>query len=184
MTYNPNIPLGTDFPSQSRSQFLTNFGQLNTLFGADHFPFNYATVALRGRHQFVTLEQQAAGPATSGTQVALYSKAAAGATNLFMRRATSGTEVQLSSNADPIVATSGQTFLPGGLVMKWGQFTMSSHHTFVSYPVTGFPTNTLAVVVSPFLNNVSAYYVSTWSSGSFLIVGTTGDAFTYIAVGY
>ena len=57
MTYLPSIPSGADIPSMSQSQIQTNFQQLENVFGADHYAWDYATTLLRGLHQQVTLPQ-------------------------------------------------------------------------------------------------------------------------------
>lgn len=46
----------------------------------------------------VILKQQSAGPATSATQLGIYVKEVSGQPELFYRKASSGTEVQLTSN--------------------------------------------------------------------------------------
>ena len=120
MVFNPNIPQGTDAPSASQSQLLTNFQQVNTIFALNHYAFNDATAGLRGMHRAVVLEAQAAGPATSATQGALYSKIISGQPNLVWRRLNSGPEIQMTSNLTPIIAATGYTMIPGGLVLQWG----------------------------------------------------------------
>ena len=82
MTYSPNIPQAADIPSQSQSQILTNFQQLNTIFSRDHFAFDDATSNLRGHHQFVQLTRQAADPVVSiSPGGCIYGKQAGGGTN-------------------------------------------------------------------------------------------------------
>ena len=78
MTYNPSIPQSTDIPSQSQSQLLTNFTQLNTVFSTNHVAFNNATVANRGKHNDVSLLQQAIEPAAVANEGQLYTKGVAG----------------------------------------------------------------------------------------------------------
>jgi hypothetical protein len=120
MTYNPLIPQPTDQPSASQSQILTNFTQLNTIFSSNHYAFNDATVALRGQHRVVVLEQQAVGPATTATQGALYTKAWGGSPNIYFRRKSSGSEVLMTANTDPIALPVGYTFLPNSMGIQWG----------------------------------------------------------------
>ena len=40
MTFNANIPMAGDIPSQSQRQILANFTALNTVFAVDHLAFN------------------------------------------------------------------------------------------------------------------------------------------------
>lgn len=60
MTYNPNIPQATDNPSNSQSQILANFQQLNMQYGTagDHVPFTASTN--NGKHNSVTWLDQTA----------------------------------------------------------------------------------------------------------------------------
>lgn len=72
MTYNPNIPQSTDNISVSQGNLLTNFQQINALYGtnsagagvpgADHVAFNDATSANRGLHKKVTFTNVTADP--------------------------------------------------------------------------------------------------------------------------
>lgn len=74
MTYKPGTPLPTDRPSISQGDLKTNFGQLNTIFKANHFEYDWATVADRGKHRFVTFVKQAADPVITGTDWATFVK--------------------------------------------------------------------------------------------------------------
>lgn len=107
MTYNPNIPLGTDIPSQSQAQFLTNFQQLNTVFDIDHIPFNDVTAANRGKHDKSTYVELAVDPATAVNEVALYSKEVTGITELFIRAESAGAVTQVSTVPFTNVANAG-----------------------------------------------------------------------------
>ena len=49
MTYNPNIPQATDRPSVSQGQILTNFLQIEDVFGQNHVEFDDVVVNNRGR---------------------------------------------------------------------------------------------------------------------------------------
>jgi hypothetical protein len=131
MTYNPNIPQGIDLPSASQPQLLTNFNQANTLFALNHYTFNDATVALRGKHKIVVMPV-AAAPATTATEAALYTKAypVTLKPTLYFRQNNSGSEIQMSGptpiftqfvyNGKP--ALRANTFLPGGLLFQYGYF--------------------------------------------------------------
>lgn len=124
MTFSPNIPQGTDQPSQSQSQILTNFQQINTVFGANHVSLIDSTVANRGKHNIVVMPQQASGAATNSTEGALYTKALGGAPNLYWRRNSNGAEIPMTSNVTPSSAANGFTFLPGNMLMQWGTTTI------------------------------------------------------------
>lgn len=80
MTYNPNIPQGSDDISVSQVDLLGNFGSLNTVFSVDHVA--YDAVADSGKHNKVTFVRQASAPAipVGSTKVAVYGALPAGGT--------------------------------------------------------------------------------------------------------
>ena len=71
MSYDPNIPLATDFISDSQSQIKTNFTQLNTQFGEDHVALITGTNA--GMHDRVRTPERAAIPVASAGLPVIYS---------------------------------------------------------------------------------------------------------------
>jgi hypothetical protein len=190
MTYYPLIPQAGDIPSQSQAQILSNFTEIDTDFGKDHVALTDATVANRGFHKYSRYQLQATGPATTVNQVALYCKNDGVAPNLYFRRSNipaGGAEIVMTANVTPVNATTGQSFLPGGIIMKWGQFTMVGSPYVYTYPVGigAFPTATLCVLVSPFLGAPPAVIpvVTAWNNLSFTVAANPGQALTYIAIG-
>lgn len=71
MTYNPSIPAINTRIDQTYNLITTNFNQLNVIFNADHYQWNYVTVGDRGLHRQVTLLQQAA-PAAGALRGEIY----------------------------------------------------------------------------------------------------------------
>jgi hypothetical protein len=124
MTYTPDTPLPTDLPSYSQGIFRTNFNELNTIFSENHFTFNDATVAKRGKHNFVTLPVRAGDPGGLGaTEIALFCENLsigdpATPTELVMKRG-GGSRIYLSG-PEPTKASDGCSFLPGKLLIQWG----------------------------------------------------------------
>ena len=148
MTYLPSIPSGADIPSMSQSQIQTNFQQLENVFGADHYAWDYATTLLRGLHQQVTLPQLAAAPATTSTQLAVYTKSDGTSPQLFVRRKSSGTEIQMTAAQNPVVANPGYTFLPGGLLVQWGNLSIvGSSTSTITFP-TAFSASPYSVTIT------------------------------------
>lgn len=150
MTYSPNIPQATDIPSQSQAQLLTNFQQLNTIFDLNHVTYNDAAVADRGKHRFTTLIDQSPAPSTAANELAVYSAAVSGVSQLFFRRESNGSSVQLTGQ-DPVAAATGSAFLSGGVILKWGVFSFLNL-SFVANPVfvTPFPTACFVVLLTDF----------------------------------
>lgn len=109
--YNPDIPKPADQPSQSQSLLLENFQGIEDWVDVDHVLFSDPDDA--GKHNKVSLIEQGADPAAVANQIAVYSKAVSGTTQLFLRR----------ENGDVIDWTSrsvNRTVLPSGLVLQWG----------------------------------------------------------------
>ncbi len=185
MTYNPNIPISSDIPAQSQAQFLTNFQQLNTVFDADHVPFNDATSANRGKHDKSTYIA-GSDPATAAGEIAVYSKNAGGVPELFMRDQSSGTVIQLSKGV-PSATFPGSTFLPGGVSMKWGNLTFSGTSGSAVYS-SAFTASPFSVVLTPVnpAAQASSWRVDTTSLSGFTMAtnpSVTNAVFFYIALG-
>lgn len=195
MTYNANIPQSTNLVSNSQAQLLENFSQLNTQFGIDHTPFNNAGSNGDGFHKKVTLKL-VTDPAAATSEDILYNKQVTytGPTTrneLFMRQSSAdgSAVIQLTDLYQAIsTATTGSTFLPGGLVLKWGQFSIASGSSGSANFVSRFNSTALVVTAAPFNASAAAnnWYVSTWNATSLTIATTTSFSnanFTYIAIG-
>lgn len=158
MTYNNSIPQANDLISQSQSQILTNFSQLYSVFAQDHIEYDDSTAADRGKHKQVTLKELSAGPATTATEIALYTKDVSGTTRLFYRTPSSGDEIQMTG---PITAAqNGTCLLASGIKIVWGRDTIAGGAvtkavTFVSafsgtpYMINATPYANLATGDSP-----------------------------------
>lgn len=97
MTYDPEIPQTGNLISDSQSDILTNFQQLNLVFGdinpgddpnSDHYAYDDASANAR-KHRKVRLVRQAAGagvPTPAATDGVMYVTAAAAQTIPFYRK--------------------------------------------------------------------------------------------------
>ncbi len=184
MTFDASIPQATDLISQSQSQIQTNFSQSNTAFGIDHTAFD--VVSNQGKHKKSTYVDQASNPSTSANEVALYTKNLSGASTLYLRKESNGTVVQMSG-PDPVVAASGLSFLPGGIIIQWGTYTITNGNATVAVLFSSSFTTVYSLVIT---GNGSAdssrpYYTSLSASG--FTGGRGGTAgtvnYTYIAIG-
>jgi hypothetical protein len=153
MGFNPNLPNPGDKLSVSQGQLKSNNGVLNTSFGVNHFPFSDIS-GNSGKHNFVEFVERSAipSPIVAGEET-LYAKVIAGQGQLFMTRGSSGVEIQLTGPGVPITNLIGQTFLPGGIVMKWGTLIIPANSTSsYSYMPTlpNFPNNGFNVQLTGF----------------------------------
>lgn len=116
MAFNPNIPQASDSLSQSQADILANFQAIAPLFD-------------QGIQPFVILPEQGSAPTTAANEVALYSKDVSGASQLFMRRESNGTEINFTSS---LQSNSGWARLPSGILLKWGPATVPSRNSLAT----------------------------------------------------
>lgn len=132
---------------------------LNTNFGVDHVDFTNASPAgggNGGRHNTVTLVQQVSDPTAVTTSPILYCKSTTSNTvnnDIYFERASNdgSTVVQLTTSLiNPIAATAGITFLPGGIIMQWNLVSLTSGGavTFAGIGMQAFPTNCFVVLLT------------------------------------
>lgn len=144
--YNPSIPQPTDLLSNSQQQILNNFGSLDSTFAINHFKFSDGTANL-GKHNFSeyvsrTPLMSPIAPCIAG-EVSLYA-IASGQTQLYATSDAGGQQYQLTRCIDASFGTfkasnPGWTFLPGGMLLQYGQATSSGTtfpNTTVTFPVT------------------------------------------------
>ena len=98
MAYNNNIPQPGDFISVSQRQFLDNFQTMSSYWNVDHYDLNDGSATMH-KHRKMTMPVQGSAPTTLSDEVALYTKTATGHANLFMRKASNGTEIQITRNS-------------------------------------------------------------------------------------
>lgn len=142
MAYTSNIPQSTDNPSDSQPQLLANFQEINTFNSVNHIDFNDPD---QGKHKFMQMPEQGSAPTTAANEGALFTQESSSITEVFFRRESSGTEVQLTGGRTTVGPQSSVT-LPNGLIMKYGTVTVSGT-TIVTF-TTPFPTAARNVQVS------------------------------------
>jgi hypothetical protein len=179
VTYNPNIPQSNERPSVSQSKILTNFQQLNTVFDEDHLTFNASEN--NGKHKAIHL-REVSDPTTISNELGLYVKETDSISELWLRRESNGTKIQLTSK-NPTKATAGQTFLPGGIILKWGNSSVGAGGD-ISFP-TQFPTACLNVQAT--VEDSSAIYVSVKNISKTKFTTTlsrSANSVRWLAIGY
>lgn len=123
-----DVPLSGQSLNDTRNPIRTNFVTIDQAFLVDHVTYNSAG---QGKHNRVTLPEQVAGggAATLANEALLYSGqgTTSAVTELFFKRenlaigvaGTPFTESILSTSA-PMADTDGWTYLPSGILIKWG----------------------------------------------------------------
>ncbi len=196
MPYQINIPLPTDNLNVSQGDILNNFNSADTIMGINHYPFT-SGATVQGKHKFVDMPITTVPTILAG-EGAIYTKTANGRSNLFYTSDAAANEIQLTSSVNPsIIANGGFTFLPGNLIMIWGNFNPNVSTTvtfpnisFTGYVGNGFPNACFQVQLtgaaannSTFRNGVSA---GTITKTGFVWEGTISanwNPIYYLAIG-
>lgn len=152
MSFTPNIPANGQSLGSSRTQVLDNFAVLRSTLAENHVDVNAANAGL---HTHADLLAQSADPNPASGIVSHYSKTIAGITEWFFQRegtmSGNGAVIQMS-NGTPSAGTSGRTFLPGGLILLWGQCNFNTGSTLTqNFQGTGFPNNAFTIQITPFI---------------------------------
>ncbi len=145
--YTAGYPQDGSSLGSSKSVIRNNLDGEFQVFSVDHFNQNGPTP---GFHQQSTYPNSSFAPTTVSGQLALYSKAISGNSALYsIRDGDPTTETQITTTAftAPLVASTGYTYLPGGLILEYGLFTYSfpsgtpdKGTKIVTFPLT-FPNN-------------------------------------------
>jgi len=130
MSFNPNIPQASDDPSVSQGQILTNFTQLNNIFGTDHITYDAASD--NGEHKQISLNAPlGADPGLADPKASVYTKTVNGDSELFYEKFNNAGAAnqtrQMTNLIRTTVANTGtaggnitSTDTPWGLRLIWG----------------------------------------------------------------
>ena len=132
--YNENIPQPTDTLDQSQSDLLANFQAIKQLIDVDHGTFGSSE---EGTHIKLTIPDSGGVPSFSGTDIGIYANVSTftSKNELFMRPSDGGTDFPWTGKD---AATQGWTYLPSGILLKWGTAPSNGDSTFV-FPLSPDP---------------------------------------------
>lgn len=124
-TFSTNVPRVTQKRSATQAPIQSNFQAISELINVNHVGFN--DNVNYGKHNCTTLVFQD-DPKTSSNEIAMYAKSTPGGPNageVFMRYPSEGAIVQItgSSIGQAGAFINGWSYLPGNILMKWGQAT-------------------------------------------------------------
>src|SRR5271156_4550597 len=156
LPFSSNIPNAPDDPADDQPLMQTNFGSINTWTSRDHFEFadNKA-----GIHRQVTLQNEPAPGLGSGTGT-LYANTVTGQSWPFWQNALGSFQLlgPFSSLVTTQATTNGFTFLPGGIIIQWGQLIAAAAQTLtpvtfaglgaIAFPNNGFNVQTTNLATS------------------------------------
>lgn len=206
MAYNPSIPQATDALSQSQLDILNNFTSIGTTFDVNHVDFNAGADA--GKHKYIQLPVQGANPpAVFGSgEVAIYSflSGVTSQNELWINKKNQAANVQIPSTASilsvassPGNNVSGWTYLPSGILLKWGNSTATGN-TAITFPVAGdIPvfTDVMSMQLTTYANSAADtntfIRLSSFTNLGFNCYGSArttvsnaATSFQYLAIGY
>lgn len=202
MAFIYNIPQATDDPSISQGQFLGNFTALGSIAGNGTASSN--SLNSSAGFNWVLLAQTVTPNVPANFQsgvIGLYSAPSpvTGVNELYINKTNQATVVQipstasiLSTNSNPGLNSSGWTYLPSGILMKWGQFTFTGGATnIITFPASAsIPAFNTCISVLVQLNSlfvpINAWYVPIVTSTTFTLGSTApnGTKYSYLAIGY
>ena len=170
--FNTGIPAANNSPSVDQNPMLENFTSINQLIAVDHVSFNANN---GGQHTAIHFNQDASYvPTVPTSPPAMFTNTVAGLPQLFYY---SGDAAHSSSQYN--AASSGSTFLLGGIILKWGTGTTNSSTTFSS----AFPNNLFGVVANTNTSSLLTIGISGQSVSGFTANAPAASAFFYVAIG-
>lgn len=161
-----DVPQAAQTLAQTQNPIRQNFLTINNAFQIDHVAYVNAADINNGKHNKVTLPVQAAVPAFIGVEDGLYNKVPAapfpltGISELFIHKqrnqAPGNVDIPFTasilSTATPAVNSNGWTYLPSGLLLKWGTVPLIASPQTIVYPVAAnipvFSAGAMAILLS------------------------------------
>lgn len=155
--FNSSIPAAANNPSDDQPDMLINNQSTESLLGEDHISFNENNGGYHTAIHFDQTTSYVPTPPVSPPQ--LFTNTVAGLPQLFYYSGDS-----THSSTQYVASGNGSTFLLGGIIIKWGQFTASNAGpTNVSF-TSAFPNNCYSVTLT---------FSSTGASSSILRLNST-----------
>jgi hypothetical protein len=204
MAYQPGVPTGSVPLNQDYANVMGNFGSLNSQWQVDHVPLTDTSgTPPNGYHTYVHLVPFSTPTTNPPPNYPIVTgvngpAATAGYGQLFGVTVTDGLNTdsslyylsggglltQLTRNLEPLSASVGYTFLPGGLLLQWGN--NGSSNVDITFPkqfpnavfnISVTPIGSLAVSPSPAIFSSSTVKFQSKNSAA------QGYNFSWIAIG-
>lgn len=145
--YQPGVPSGTVNLDVDYQNIQDNFQQLNVAYGVDHVAFSdnsgVPTLGISGMHNIIHLRSNATPAALVNVGQFFNAVVNDGLdTDTILYYVTGkGKLIELTSNIQPVrTSNNGITFLPGGLILQWGQVTTAVKNSITAVTLgTTFP---------------------------------------------
>lgn len=128
--YNSTIPAASHSPASDQPIMQSNAQAISDIINVDHYTFEQSN--LDGWHRKSTYI--AAGDASSSSgQIVQYAKTSSGSSEIFVVR-DGGSPIQMT-RGNVSAATSGHSFLPGGILIQWGSVTTTGAAGTFTFPI-------------------------------------------------
>lgn len=193
MAYQPNIPTGIVPLLTDYLNLQGNFQELDTVFGVDHTLFSNGT-PIKGYHKTVHMIPETVFTTTDGYGQ-LYCVTAndgkATSEELFWRvwNGSSNIAIQLTRNFLPVSSANGYSFIAGGMIVQWGQFSLgTSTSGAVVYPTPFTASPYVPGIIGTTSSDpaqVAGVNLGTVTTNGFTAfrTGTANITYYYIAIG-
>jgi hypothetical protein len=208
MPYDPNSPMAAQLLSVSQPIIQGNFAIIQNSFDVNHIDFGAG--ADNGKHKYAEFPVAMTNPIPpvvfAAGEIALYgaTNAVTAVNELYVNKTNQATVVQipatasiLSTNSNPGQNVTGWTYLPSGILLKWGQGSANGNTAFVFPVAANIPvfTNVMSMQLCTAYNNVADMdgfvRLSTYTNLGFTAFGsarttvtTKAVTFQYLAIGY
>jgi len=168
-----NVPLTGQTLGVTRVPINQNFSVIGSTFEVDHVGYNLTN---QGKHNKVTMPVQSPAPVTAAGEVALFSQTSSltNVPEIAWRRQSSGSVVEFTGG---LLASSGWTYLPSGILLKWGH-TSATGLTTVTFPVGA----NIPAFTNIFSMQVTTAYVNTSDGDGFVRLNNFLAPYTQFSV--
>lgn len=134
------------------------------------------------KQQFVNISNRGNVPANAASTYRFYSKDPGTGTSELYGINSSGDTYQMSVGA-PTIATTGSSFLPGGIIIKWGSEGSTANNAVILFS-PAFPNNCFNVQVTANTGSAPAEAgINGFNASQFIFKTTTAQPFTWVAIG-
>lgn len=203
MAYSNQIPRATDQLNDSQLDLLNNFIAIQQLVDVNHINFNLGIES--GKHKQVTLPVNVAPTPTLANEVNVFSQTSAlsslfpaNTAALFWQTTNGGPVVNMTSGAIQVgPPITGFTFLPSGLLVKFGKVVLTvGLSQVITYPVAAgtipvFTSNPYSIqvtnfslAVNPRVVNLNLLSTTSFTVSVFDLAGApAGSELFYVAIG-
>jgi hypothetical protein len=152
-TFDTSVPAANNAPKNDQPIMQINNASTSGLIAVDHVGFNFPN---GGYHNIIHQTPQS-DPVSIPSIGQLYSKLLSGNTQLFYE-SSNGVITQLTGPNATLAASDGYTWIPGGILIQWGQviqsFSSGSTTGTTNFPLA-FPNGSFIVTGNPLVSFAS-----------------------------